>query len=291
MMLTSNSNNNSNSNGASNPSTTPPTAEVKKQRRSSILSLHRGGDKADKAEKQEVTATGPPRPYYEQAEILLRDPSPPQTPSPTTKSPTSNRRFSLPAAVLSQALSPSSSSNSPYGMGGPGMSGSSPSLLSSFPPTATRAGSAASSRPTSAYINAASTRLSATLTAGSLSRNRSRANSNASNGHGGELNPYARQSYPLKLQTMPLIQVDAPAPTPITEKDKEKEKKEEKDHQHKGYCRGKNLSPDSAANGGGGGGCGGGNGYNGRPLTCCSESELIEVLNTNEEEDDDFCYF
>ncbi|KAF9905710.1 hypothetical protein EC991_001384 [Linnemannia zychae] len=298
MMLAANNNNNNNTNGvASNPATTPPTAEIKKQRRSSILSLHRTLGNTDKSEKQELTATGTPRPYYEQAEILLRDPSPPQTPSPSTKSPTSNRRFSLPAAVLS----PSSSSNSLSGYNGVGynngiMSGSTPSLLSSFPPTATRAGSAASSRPTSAYINTASNRLSASLSSGSLSRSRSRANSNASNNNPrniGELNisQYQRQSYPLKLQTVPLIQVDAPAPTPIPEKEKEKEEKEKE--QHKGYCRGK-LNPDSAANGGGGGGGGSGgcgNGYNGRPLTCCSESELIEVLNTNSEEDDDFCYF
>ncbi|KAF9134084.1 hypothetical protein BGW39_008157 [Mortierella sp. 14UC] len=286
MMLATNNNNNNNNGNDSNPATTPPTAEVKKQRRSSILSLHRTLRNTDKTKKQELTAAGPPRSHYEQAEILLRDPSPPQTPAPATKSSTSNRRFSLPATVLSPS-SPSSPSNSLSGYNGVGYnngikSSSTPSLLLSFPPTATRVGSAASSRPSSAYINAASNRLSASLSSGSLSR----ANSNASNTNRniGELNinQYQRQSYPLKLQTMPLIQVDAPAPTPIPEKEKEMEEKEN----HKGYCRGK-FNPDSVANGGGG--CG--NGYNGRPLTCCSESELIEVLNTNSEEDDGFCYF
>ncbi|KAF9141493.1 hypothetical protein BG015_001270, partial [Linnemannia schmuckeri] len=121
------------------PPTTTAAPEVKKQRRSSILGLSRLDRSEKKEEKEAAAAAAAALEALEtfQAEVLLiRDPSPPQTPAPA-KSPTSNRRFSLPAAVLSSAsLTPPSASNSP------------PSLLSSFPPTATKSTSG-SSRPSS----------------------------------------------------------------------------------------------------------------------------------------------
>lgn len=282
---------------APSPSSTTATPEIKKQRRSSILGLSR----LDRSEKKEVkeaaAAAAAALEALEtfQAEVLLiRDPSPPQTPAPAiiSKSPTSNRRFSLPAAVLSSAsMIPSSASNSP------------PSLLSSFPPTATkstsgssRPSSRGSSRPSSGYVTNPNNTIKR-LSSGSLSRPRSRANSNnnlagastSTDHHQSQYKHHQlQQFYQLKLQA-PLIQVDAPAPTPVSEKVKEKEKEKVKEHlQHKGYCRGKNLELDGCGSSISGGG---GNGYKGRPLTCCSESELIEVLNGNSEEDDDFCYF
>lgn len=299
-----------NLNMGATPSSTSstPIPEVKKQRRSSILGLGRldRSEKHETKEREAAAAAAEALAIFQAEVLLIRDPSPPQTPSPaivtitasspiSNKSPNSSRRFSLPAAVHSSATPPSTS-NSP------------PSLLSSFPPTATRSTSGSSrpssrhsSRPTSGYItnlhnssllslNSFNSNGGKRLSSGSLSRPRSRANSNNLAGSSGDHSQYTnhqlQQSYQLKLQA-PLIQVNAPAPTPVSEKEKGKEKEKEREHQqHKGYCRGKNLEVDSCN-----GSISGGNGYKGRPLTCCSESELIEVLNGNSEEDDDFCYF
>ncbi|KAG0043599.1 hypothetical protein BGZ89_006380, partial [Linnemannia elongata] len=87
--------------------TPPPTTaapEIKKQRRSSILGLSRLDRSEKKEEKEAAAAAAAALEALEtfQAEVLLiRDPSPPQTPAPAivSKSPTSNRRFSLPAAL------------------------------------------------------------------------------------------------------------------------------------------------------------------------------------------------
>ncbi|KAF9542876.1 hypothetical protein EC957_001467 [Mortierella hygrophila] len=277
------------------PSSTTATSDIKKQRRSSILSLSRLDRSEKKEEKEAAAAAAAALEALKtfQAEVLLiRDPSPPQTPAPASvsKFATSNRRFSLPIGVLSSVpLTPPSASNSP------------PSLLSSFPPTGTkstsgssRPSSPGSSRPSSGYI-ANPNHTIKRLSSGSLSRPLSRANSNSSlagnststDHHQSQYKHHQlQQFYQLKHQA-PLIQVDAPAPTPVSGKEKEKEKEKEQ-LQHKGYCRGKNLEVDGCGSSVSGGV---GNGYKGRPLTCCSESELIEVLNNNSEEDDDFCYF
>ncbi|KAG0275796.1 hypothetical protein BGZ96_003616, partial [Linnemannia gamsii] len=300
---------NLNMGAAPSSTSSTPIPEVKKQRRSSILGLGRldRSEKHETKEREAAAAAAEALAIFQAEVLLIRDPSPPQTPSPamvtitasspiSNKSPTSNRRFSLPAAVHSSATPPSTS-NSP------------PSLLSSFPPTATKSTSGSSrpssrhsSRPTSGYItnlhnssllslNSFNSNGGKRLSSGSLSRPRSRANSNnnlagSSGDHSQYTNHQLQQFYQLKLQA-PLIQVNAPAPTPVSEKEKEKEREKEREQQqHKGYCRGKNLEVDSCN-----GSVSGGNGYKGRPLTCCSESELIEVLNGNSEEDDDFCYF
>ncbi|KAF9100199.1 hypothetical protein BGX23_004027 [Mortierella sp. AD031] len=237
----SSSSNNYNSNGNNN-------TNIRRQQRLSILSLNRG-DKGDGYGGEGGNKEGIV--VCEQAEVMIHDSSPPQTPSSAVVR-TLTRPSSSPAAVSGSSSSSLSFSFSP------------------ITPTTT-----SSSSPVSMFISATATH-----------NNSNKPSLRTSSCEPGEKQYHHGHHGHHRQYQQPLIQVDAPAPTPVSQqekekeqKEKEKEKKQQELEQHKSYCRSNSIGGNKPLE------------SRSRPLTCCSESELMEVLNSNSEEDDDFCYF